>query len=116
MKTPEAFILNAHFDRKSCKSCLMHFSTLKHERSITQTRQTRAVRRYYRDCRVLSSVFNQRVSYFLADCGVEVSGGFVGQQQLWFGDQGARHRDTLLLTTRKMRDGMIHSRFEPRVS
>src|SRR5439155_22181774 len=36
-----------------------------------------------------------------ASRGVEIPGGLVGKEELWLGDEGARQRHSLLLTSRK---------------
>ena len=44
---------------------------------------------------------------FNAGPAVEISGRFVGEQNLWIIDQRARNRDALLLTTRKLTRMMV---------
>ena len=53
--------------------------------------------------------FEQHVGNDFGRLLIEISGGFVAQQQLGFHDQRARQSDTLLFTARQLRGTMIEA-------
>jgi hypothetical protein len=51
--------------------------------------------------------FFQQVHYFIAMGGVEVTGRFIGQNDVWFGYNSTAYSHPLLLTTRELKGEVV---------
>ena len=61
----------------------------------------------------LGAELKEKVQDFSSGFGIEVAGGFIGNQQRGMIDEGARNGDPLLFTAGKLRGTMFYSFFQP---
>jgi len=57
---------------------------------------------------MLTMQLRNQIENALCRAGIEVAGRLVGEKELWFGDQGPRQRDSLLLSAGEFARAMMH--------